>query len=92
MARPTRKTPAELCPEPWPSVASDDQVAEVARRFAIGLRDAMGAESVRTFAGRAGLHHTTLGAVLNGQAWPDLETIAKIERGLKETIWPGYSG
>ena len=27
--------------------------------------------------------------ILAGEAWPDLATIAKIERGLGEDLWPG---
>ncbi|WP_158613392.1 helix-turn-helix transcriptional regulator [Frigoribacterium sp. PhB160] len=36
----------------------------------------------------AGVTHTTLLSVLAGQVWPDLETIAKLERGLGVALWP----
>jgi hypothetical protein len=35
------------------------------------------------------VHHATLLGILEGQKWPDLETIAKIEEGTGADLWPG---
>lgn len=83
-----RAKPVALAPSPWPEVPSDDPVGEVARRFAVNLRRAVGSRSVRSVAEASGITHTTLLSVLGGQVWPDLETIAKLERGLGTGLWP----
>ena len=83
-----RAKPVALAPSPWPEVPSDDPVGEVARRFAVNLRRAVGSRSVRSVAEASGITHTTLLSVLAGQVWPDLETIAKLELGLGARLWP----
>jgi hypothetical protein len=88
MPRSARAKPRDLVPT-WPEGPATDPVAEVARRFALKLREAIGADSVRAVAARADLHHSTLLSILDGRTWPDLETIAKIERGLGADLWPG---
>jgi transcriptional regulator with XRE-family HTH domain len=90
MPRPARATPAELTPG-WPVEASPDSVAEVARRFALALGAAVGQQSLRSVAAAAGMSHTSLSAILAGAVWPDLATIAKLERGLGADLWPGRS-
>ncbi|WP_123356699.1 helix-turn-helix transcriptional regulator [Frigoribacterium sp. PhB160] len=88
MGRTARAKPAALAPSPWPDVHSDDPIGEVARRFAQNLRQAVGSRSIRSVAEASGVTHTTLLSVLAGQVWPDLETIAKLERGLGVGLWP----
>jgi hypothetical protein len=88
MVRTARKTPRELSPEPWPDARSDDPIGEIARQFAVNLRDAIGQQSIRGAAARSGLNHSTLLAILEGRTWPDLETIAKLETGLDAAVWP----
>jgi DNA-binding phage protein len=88
MGRPVRAKPAALAPAPWPDVASPDPIGEVARRFTLNLREAVGSRSIRSVAEASGLAHVTLLQVLAGQTWPDLETIAKLERGLDVPLWP----
>jgi lambda repressor-like predicted transcriptional regulator len=88
MVRTPRSTPAELAPEPWPEKPAEDPAAETARLFVRNLRRAIGGRSIRAVANLAGLSHATLLSVLAGRTWPDLETIAKLEHGLDEPIWP----
>ena len=92
MARPARKTPRELTPDGWPEVTSPDPVAEVARQFALNLREAVGEQSLRGASARIGVDHSTLVRILAGEAWPDLATIARIEIGLGVAVYPGPIG
>lgn len=88
MPRPARATPAQLTPG-WPDEHSPDSLAEVARRFAMALRSAIGTRSLRQTAAVAGVSHTAILAILAGSTWPDLATIAKLEAGLGVDLWPG---
>jgi lambda repressor-like predicted transcriptional regulator len=88
MPRTARAKPRDLVAD-WPTAPADDEVGEVARRFAVNLREAIGEASIRSIAKAAGLNHATLIGILDGQKWPDLQTIAKIERGLDKDVWPG---
>lgn len=81
-------SPRELTPS-WPDAESDDPIGEVARLFARNLRSEIGKRSVRSVAVTSGLSHVTLLAILEGRVWPDLATIARLERGLNATLWPG---
>lgn len=36
-----------------------------------------------------GVDFTTIAAILNGEVWPDLMTIARLEVGLAKDLWPG---
>lgn len=87
MARPTRRKPRELT-ESWPDCPSSNAAGEVARLFALNLQTAIGSRSVRAAAKDCGLVHATVISILNGQNWPDLETIAKLEAGLEVGLWP----
>lgn len=90
MGRPARELPAELSDAPWPDRPSADPFAEVARQLVLNLRAATGGESLRSVAERCGLSHTTLVRVMNGKAWPDLATIARLEAGLHAPLWPRH--
>ncbi|WP_375342381.1 helix-turn-helix domain-containing protein [Curtobacterium sp. MCLR17_040] len=48
----------------------------------------MAGRSLRAVAADAGIGHVTLQRVLAGQAWPDLQTIARLEAGLDAELWP----
>jgi hypothetical protein len=87
--RVARATPAELSPGSWPFDPSPDPHAEVARLFVNRLRKAMGDQSVRAVAKDAGLNHAGLNKLLAGGSWPDLLTIARLERTLGADLWPG---
>lgn len=69
-----------------------DPTAEVARRLAENLRIAIGERSVRSIARDTDVDHATISAILRGRTWPDLYTIAKLERGLGADLWPGQIG
>jgi hypothetical protein len=68
---------------------SDDPTGEVARRFTENLSAAIGDQSVRAAAQQADVAHATILAILEGRVWPDMYTIAKLERGLDADLWPG---
>jgi hypothetical protein len=88
MSMTARAKPVALAPSPWPEVPSDDPVGEVARMFAINVRDAVGNRSLRSVAEASGLTHVTLLNILGGKVWPDLSTIARLENGLGMQLWP----
>ena len=88
MGRIARATPAELVGADWPEATAADAIGEVARRFAVNLREAIGGQSVRSAAAASDVDHTALLAILAGRSWPDLATIAKLERGLGARLWP----
>jgi len=88
MSRPARSSPRERS-ESWPDVKSEDPSGEIARQFSVNLRDAIGALSLRAASVRTGVDHSTILSILQGRVWPDLDTIAKLERGLGVNLWPG---
>lgn len=94
MPRKPRPRPMDLV-SPWPKGKASDSVGRVAASFAIALRDAVDKKksdeeqtSVRSVAKDCGLNHQTLNAILSGEVWPDMYTIAKLERGLGVPLWP----
>lgn len=84
-----RRAPVDLSPTGWPQEAASDPIAEVDRRFILRVRAAMGQETARSLAERAGISHGTLNNLLAGKAWPTLSTIARLERALATDLWPG---
>jgi len=70
-------------------VNSLDPVGEVARLLALNLKAAIGEMALRDAANLAGIDHSTLYAILQGNSWPDISTLAKLERGLNCDLWPG---
>lgn len=89
MPRSARLKPHELVAA-WPDGPAADAIGEVARVFAGNLRRAIGEKSIRAAAEVCGMNHATLIGILEGRAWPDMETIAKLERGLDAALWPGH--
>jgi transcriptional regulator with XRE-family HTH domain len=85
----TRRAEPRALVAGWPDGEARNPVADMARRFAVNLKEAIGTQSIRKVAVSLGLNHSTLIAIMNGQTWPDLETIAKIEIGLDRDVWPG---
>ena len=90
MSRPARTSPRERSVD-WPQLTSTDPSAEVARRFAQNLKIAIGDSSLRASAQLTDVDHSTIQSILQGRAWPDLETIAKLERGFATVLWPGLA-
>lgn len=84
-----RKTPAQLV-EAWPEGPSSDDDADVARQFAQNLRSAIASRSIRSVAKAATLDEKTLRDILAGQVWPDLRSIARLERALQMPLFPQY--
>lgn len=68
---------------------SEDPIGEVARQFALNVEAAIGGRSVRAAARDVGVDHATIRALVAGKSWPDLATIAKLERGFGVDLWPG---
>ncbi|HEX4402888.1 MAG TPA: helix-turn-helix transcriptional regulator [Galbitalea sp.] len=85
--RPARPVPAELC-DNWPNIPSLDADAEIARQLALRLRAAMKGASLRETARATGVDRATIGTILNGGSWPDIITLAKLEREFGP-LWPG---
>ena len=85
-----RDKPSSIAPAPWPNVPSSDPIAEVARLFAVNLRDAIATRSIRSVATQTGVSHVTLLNVLAGRVWPDLVTMKRLEIGLNVNLWPEY--
>jgi len=73
----------------WPDGrASGPMAVEHARGLAKNLARAIGEESLRSVARRAEVDHTTIAAVLVGDRWADLVTVAKLEQALEARLWP----
>ncbi|MGO1849696.1 helix-turn-helix domain-containing protein [Microbacterium sp.] len=87
MPRIKRPSPFDLT-DSWPSVPSSDHAAEQARLFALNVQTALHGQSQRAVARAAGLNEGTLRHVLSGSAWPDLRTIAELERALGCELYP----
>ena len=88
MPRPTRLSPRDRVAD-WPETRSADSSTEVARQLARNLRAAMGERSLRAAGVDTGVDHSTIQAILQGRAWPDLDTISRLETGLESDLWPG---
>lgn len=87
MPRPSRPAPARLV-DGWPDRPSQRAEVETARQFALNLRRALDGLSLRAAKARTGVDHTTISDILNGAAWPDLHTIARLEAGLGADLYP----
>lgn len=82
-------------PNAWMADFPDGQLASgapdgVAHAAAIArvLRSALEGRTVSGVAEAADLNRSTLQAVLAGRAYPDLVTLAKLERVLDTRLWP----
>lgn len=73
---------------PWPYGEAADHAGEVARTFALNLREAVGNRTLRTVAIECDVNHETVRAILEGRVWPDMRTIAHLEHGLRVSLWP----
>lgn len=74
----------------WKSARVDGpRLVLYAQAFALAVEDAVGDRTLRDVARQADLSHTTLLALLHGQRWPDMVTIAKLEEAFDRPLWPG---
>lgn len=85
--RPARPTPASQVTD-WPNRHATDPSVETARLLALNLATAMDGRSLRTIRDLTGVDHSTIGDILNGSVWPDLQTIARLEHGLGVPLYP----
>ncbi|WP_111720307.1 helix-turn-helix transcriptional regulator [Homoserinimonas sp. OAct 916] len=85
--RPRRLPPAQLGVG-WPDTPFEDPVGEVARQFALNVRDAIGGRTIRDVARETGVDRTVISMLMNGKSWPDMVTIANLELGLGRKLWP----
>lgn len=76
----------------WPDEICGDPVAELARRFVMNLRAVVGARSMSEIETITGVGPATLSRILNGHAWPDGYTIARLEIRLGAHLWPATTG
>ena len=66
--------------------------ARVAQAMAVRLRAALDRRgwSVARLSRESGVARFTIAKALNGEAWPDLLTIANLEKALECDLWPGW--
>lgn len=89
MPRPPRPAPNAGDIDGWPTRRRADPIQETTRRLVINIQAQIGDRSVRSVAAAAGLDHNVLRLVLSGHSWPDVITVAKLERWCGEDLWPG---
>ncbi|WP_191966696.1 helix-turn-helix domain-containing protein [Microbacterium testaceum] len=82
-----RPVPAEFSTR-WPDVVIHQDEAETARLLVLELVDAMGERSVRSLAKEADLDEKTLRKIIAGLSWPDLRTIARLEKATGRKLYP----
>lgn len=90
MVRPKPGSPASLYPG-WPD-SLDVTVTEhqMIQAMVINLRRERNRyRSVKGVAEKSGLAASTISDILNGNTWPSLETMARLEVGLGVRLWPG---
>lgn len=78
----------------WPhAVLADHHAAEVAQVVAQRLSEAMAGRgmSANRLARLSGVNRQTIANVLAGTVWPDLMTIANLEKHLGWRLWPADS-
>lgn len=73
----------------WPEGKIEGPIeVRYAQELAQRLRSAVGASSLREVARAARIDHTTISAIMAGQRWADLVTIARLEDALEVRLWP----
>lgn len=76
----------------WPRAPlADHHGARVAQALALNLALALEecGWSVAELSRRSGASRLTIANVLQGEVWPDLLTIAGLEKALDRDLWPG---
>lgn len=90
MVRPKPGSPAKMYPG-WPD-SLDVTVPEhqMIQAMVINLRRERNRyRSVKGVAEQSGVAASTISDILNGNSWPTLETVARLEVGLGVCLWPG---
>lgn len=96
MSRASRTPPRQRY-HGWPNNRVGDPVYERLRLFILALAQHIDGEvaagrsvSRRAFAAAAGLPHSTLTKLINGDAVPDGLTIAALEVACGKSLWPSH--
>jgi transcriptional regulator with XRE-family HTH domain len=87
MSRPVRPAPREFSKN-WPKDRCSDPVTEVARLLAVKLGTVTDKHGVREVARRAGVSGSIISRAVNGKAWMDTATLARLEIELGVDLWP----
>lgn len=85
-----RPRPVDLV-SPWPHGDTRDPAGLVTASFAQRLLAVMANRSVRSVAVDCQVNHQTIYAILAGEVWPDMYTIASLEAGLRSSLWPAMT-
>ena len=92
MVRPKPGSPASLYPG-WPdslNVSAPEHA--MIQAMVINLRRQRNMfRTVKSMSERTGVPSSTISDVLGGNAWPSLETVARLEVGLGVRLWPDVS-
>lgn len=84
-------TPRQLYPD-WPKYKVEDLAHERVRQAILKLQDFMRTSteltSINKVAQYCGVGESTLADFMAGRTWPSILTLAQIEVGLGEPIWP----
>lgn len=82
-------SPREIVGDEWPhGDAAPRSLAWYAQEIAKNLEAAVAGKSLREVGRQAELDHTTISAVISGDRWADLVTLAKLEVALGGRLWP----
>jgi hypothetical protein len=74
----------------WPhAVLEPSLAAAYAQELARNLRQVTEGMTLREAAHLAGLDPMTIRALLNGYTWADTVSVAKLELGFDQLLWPG---
>lgn len=92
MVRPKPGSPASLYPG-WPdSLDVSAPEHQMIQAMVINLRRERNRyRSVKGVAEKSGVAASTISDILNGNTWPSLETMARLEVGLEVRLWPGVN-
>ncbi|MEV0908556.1 helix-turn-helix domain-containing protein [Streptomyces hokutonensis] len=88
----SRKPVEYLLQGTWPGAVLDDHHgAQVAQEVAVRLKKAIDAQgwTMVEASRQTGVDRLTITRVLGGHVWPDLLTIATLEKALDVDLWPG---
>jgi lambda repressor-like predicted transcriptional regulator len=66
---------------------SDDALVIAAQKFSRNLASAISGMSLREASRKSGVAHTTIKAIIDGQVWGDIYTLAQLEAAFG-SLWP----
>lgn len=76
--------------EGWPYTSASSEDAEVARLIVLNLIAAAEGRGLRSIARQADIDEKTLRQLLAGASYPDVRTVARLERALQVPLYPGW--